>query len=304
MPKISRPNRPLADVNVLPQTDGSHEIVVCFMPDPEMIFGEGETRAFLALDASGSMIPTYGFGGPFGGDQNYVEPVARKLGSILTTVALSGKVSAVYWAVGPDGGKMEAIGEFDEMAWENASIAGPKKERWGKGTKLLPVIKYGFEQVFQGSVGTLGVILTDGIIEDEQDCLNYCLQIGKQMDGTKPEPFKLVLIGVGNKVDEEQLERFDDMFEGTGIDYDLWSSGIAASMEDEEDILGVLFGELMDENAIITSRGSVEDTSGRQIAEWTDGMPGKFRFVLPKGETEFVIKASGQELRQDVSEVI
>ena len=305
MPKISRPNRPLADVNVLRQTDGSHEIVVCFMPDPETLFGpEADARAFLAQDASLSLKKMFGFGGPFGGDPNYVEPVARKIGSILTTVAKSGKVSAIYWAVSPDGGKIEPIGEFDETEWENASITGPKKEKWGRGTKLLPAIQYSFEQVFQGSDGTLGVILTDGIIEDEQDCISYCLQIGQKLTGTKPEPFKLVLIGIGEEVDEDQLERFDDMFEDTGVDYDLWSSGMVASMQDEEDILGVLFGELMSEDTIIASTGRVEDGSGRQLAEWPDGMPGKFRFVLPKGETEFVIRVAGQEIRQDVSEAI
>src|SRR5438034_81628 len=66
MPKISRPTRPLADVNVLPRRDGSHEIVVCFMPDPDLLFGgEANARAFLALDASASLKKLYGFGGPF-----------------------------------------------------------------------------------------------------------------------------------------------------------------------------------------------------------------------------------------------
>ena len=304
MPKISRPNRPLADVNVLPQKDKSHEIVVCFKPDPDLIFGEGDTRAFLALDASLSLKKMYGFGGPFGGDPNYVQGVARKIGNILTSITRSGTAFGTYWAVSPDGSKMEEIGEFDEASWTNASIAGPKKEKWGRGTKLLPVIRYGFERIAKGAIGTLGVIITDGIIEDEQDCIQYCLKIGKSMAGKQPEPFKLVLIGIGEEVDEGQLERFDDMFEGSGIEYDLWSSGLVASMQDEDDILGVIFGELMSEDNIIAPTGRVFDSSGRQLAEWPDGMPGKFRFTLPKGETEFVIRIPNQEVSQDISEVI
>ncbi len=66
MPKITHPIRPLADVNVLPQRDGSHEIF-CFMPDPVLLFGAGNARAFLALDASVSLRKLYGFGGPLGG---------------------------------------------------------------------------------------------------------------------------------------------------------------------------------------------------------------------------------------------
>src|SRR5438067_477366 len=112
MPKITRPTRPLADVNVLSQHDGSHEIVVCFMPDPVLLFGEGNSRAFLALDASASLRKMYGFGGPFGGDPNYMQAVARKLGTTLTSITRSGKVAALYWAVSPDGSKVEPIGEF------------------------------------------------------------------------------------------------------------------------------------------------------------------------------------------------
>gem|GEM_PF-382919 len=296
MPKITRPTRPLADVNVLAQKDGSHEIVACFMPDPDLIFGEGETRAFLALDASLSMKKMFGFGGPFGGDPNYVELVARKVGAILTSITRSGKVSALYWAVSPDGSKIEDIGEFDEESWATAAVGGPKKEKWGRGTKLLPVIQHGIEQIAKGTKGTLGVIITDGIIEDEQECVNYCLAFGKKMSGHKPEPVKLVLIGIGEEVDEGQLERFDDMFEGTGIVYDLWSAGMVASMKDEADILAVLFGELVDEETVIAATGRVEDGSGNVLEEWADGLPGKFRFVLPKGGSTFIIRSASQTL--------
>lgn len=304
MPKLPRPSRPLADVNVLPQKDGSHEIVVCFMPDPDIIVGEGNSKAFIALDASNSLKKMYGFSGPFGGDPNYVELVGRKLGAMLTSVVKSGKVSAIYWAVSPDGSKTEEIGEFDEIGWATAAVPGPKKEKWGKGTKLLPAIRYGVEQVAKGADWTMGVIITDGIIEDEADCINYCLQIGKEMATGKRKPMKLILIGIGEEVDEEQLARFDDMFEGKNIDYDLWSSGTVASMKDEADIMGVLYGELMTEDTIISSTGRVEDSSGRQLIAWTDGMPGKFRFMLPKGEKQFIIRTPTKDVQQDVSEVI
>ena len=304
MAKITRPTRPLADVNVIPNPDGSHEVVVCFMPDPDMIVGEGTSSAYLALDASTSLKKMYGFGGPFGGDPNYVQGVARKLGSILTSVTKSGRISAIYWAVSPDGGKIEEIGEFDEEGISKAIIAGPKKEKWGKGTKILPAIKYGVEKLASQSDWTMGIILTDGIIEDEQDSLNYCLQVGKEILAGNLKPLKLVLIGIGEEVDEDQLERFDDMFEGSGIDYDLWSHGMVASMQDEADILAVLYGELITEDTMVAPRGHVEDSTGRQLITWTDGVPGKFRFNLPKGESKFILRTSVQDIEQDVSEAI
>jgi len=306
MAKIARPVRPLADVNVLPQKDGSNEIVVCFLPDPDILVGEGESRAFLALDASVSLRKMYGgIAGPFGGGEpNYVQAVARKLGNILSSVSKSGKVSGIYWAVTHDGGKTMPIGEFDADGWNNANIPGPGQGNWGRGTKMLPAIKQCIEQVAKGADWTIGVVITDGIIEDEQDCINYCLKVGKEMASGKMKPAKLVLIGIGEEVDEDQLERFDDMFEGTGIDYDLWSHGMVASMQDEADILNVLYGELMDEDTIVAPNGRVETASGQQIATWPDGLPGKFRFVLPKGENEFTIRVPNQSVTQDISEAL
>ncbi len=304
MPKISRPNRPLADVNVMPLASGSSEIVACFMPDPDLVVGEGKSKAFVALDGSRSLKKMYGFGGLFGGEPNYVEMVARKLAQILGMVTTSGSVQALYWAVGPDGQKIESIGEFDRNEWGSTVVGGPKRETWGGGTKLLEVVKYAAETVSTDADWTMGVIVTDGILDDEQACIQYCLQIGREMESGQRKPIKLVLIGIGEEVDEGQLERFDDMFEGTGIDVDIWSHGMVSSMRDEDDILAVLYGELMTEDTIVAPTGYVETTSGSLVASFNDGVPGKFRFVLPKGEKEFVIHVGSNVIRQDVSEAL
>ncbi len=304
MAKIARPVRPLADVNVIPKGDGSAEVVVCFMPDPDILVGEGHSKAFLALDASVSLRSMYGFGGPFGGAQNYMQAVARKLGETLTAVTRTGKVLCLYWAVSPEGNKVEEVGEFDEAGWAGATIAGPTREKWGRGTKLLPALQHGVDKVAAGSDWTLGVVLTDGIIEDEKDCSDYCINLGREIAAGKRKTIKLVLIGLGEEVDEAQLQRFDDMFEGTGIDYDLWSHGLVASIQDETDILAVLYGELMNEQTVIAPTGRVEDGAGNVLASWTDGMPGKFRFVLPKGQTQFSVKAQSHTITQSVAEAL
>ena len=71
MAKIARPNKPLADVNVpTPNSNASNEVVVCFMPDPDILWGEAESRAVLALDASRSIKKMFGIAGPFGGDRH------------------------------------------------------------------------------------------------------------------------------------------------------------------------------------------------------------------------------------------
>lgn len=317
MPKVAHPTKPLATVNVYKrQKDGSVEIEVCFLPDPNILVGEGNSKAFLALDASASMMEMYGMGGSvFMPKPNYAEAVAKKLGALLSGVSKTGKVGACYWAVNFQGDKTEWIGEFNEAEWASAAIKGPKKEKWGKGTLLLPALKLAVEQVHKGSDWTMAVFITDGIIGDEQDCMNYCLQLGKQLNDGKMKPIKMILIGAGTEVDEAQLERFDDMFEGTDLEgkVDLWATSPVNSLQDESDILGVLYGELMDEETVVAQGGSVESGSGNNLTchngegkpiSTTDVLPGKFRFFLPKGETLFRIHAAGQVVEQDCADAI
>lgn len=311
MPKVPSPNKPLATVNVFPQSNGSTDVEVCFMPNPEMLAGEGNSRAILALDASRSIMNAYGSTGPFGGNNpNYVQAVARKIGEILAEITKDGKVTMMYWAKG-QGELTEDIGEFDVAGCQDAEIPGPKKQ-WGSGTKMLPVIQRVVENEYANNDWVMSVIITDGIIEDEQDCMDYCMKVGEDLvkeiaDGKRSkDSLKLVLIGVGEEVDVGQLERFDDMFEGSPLEseMDLWSSGVAVDMQDEDDILGVVFGELMSEDLIVADSGRVVDSAGTEVASFSDGLPGKFRFSLGKGVTEFRVMTPKGDVSQDISEAI
>ena len=60
----------------------------------------------------------------------------------------------------------------------------------------------------------------------------------------------------------------------------------------------------MDEEVVVASSGSVEDGSGRVLATWTDGLPGKFRVVLPKGQSAILIRTPTASVEQDLSEAI
>jgi hypothetical protein len=305
MPKIARPTKPLADVNLLPQKDGSIEVVACIMPDPDKIVGEGQSRAVIAMDGSKSIKDMFGFAGPFGGDPNYAELVSRKLGAILCDVTKDGKTSLLYWATGPKGAEIQEVGNFDATGWAKTDISGPAK--WGTGTQLLPPLRHIVETIGNNSNWTMGVIITDGIIEDEEDCMKYCMKIGREIASDKRKgSIKLVLIGVGKEVDEEQLERFDDMFEGTDLEekVDLWSHGMVKHMRDESDIIAVLFGELMTEELIVASSGSVLDDKDNEVISFPDGMPGKFRFILSKGCKSFTVHTPKGDITQDISSFV
>jgi hypothetical protein len=322
MPQVPAPNRPLAKVNVLPNTDGPMTVEVCFMPQPEQLVGEAQSKAVLALDASRSIKSAYGDSGPFGGGSpNYMQAVGRKIGQILCEVTKDGQVEMMYWAM-KMGDAFEVIGSFDLDQCEQAPITGPKRRAdWGRGTKLLPVIQHIVEEVHAASEWTMGVIITDGIIEDEQECGQYCMKVGQELlrnskspgknalskgGGKGPDSLKFVLIGVGDEVDEGQLQRFDDMFEGTPLEglVDLWSSGMAADMRNEDDILGVVFGELVSEETIVADTAKVLDEQGRVVANFTDGLPGKFRFQMKPGSQAFTIQTPKGQVEQDISEAL
>jgi len=80
----------------------------------------------------------------------------------------------------------------------------------------------------------------------------------------------------------------------------LWSTGIAYSMQDETDILNVLYGELMNETTQVAPMGKVCDSRGEVLKSWPDGLPGKLRFTLPEGESKFVIITDEHKIVQDI----
>ena len=92
------------------------------------------------------------------------------------------------------------------------------------------------------------------------------------------------------------------MFEDTPLKgrVDLFASGVAADMRDEDDIVGVLFGELMTEEVMLAATGRVL-SGGREVKSYPDGLPGKIRFQLPDGATEFTVETPNGSVTQDVS---
>jgi len=305
MAKIKSLTKPLADVNVLSQGDGQNKIVVCVQPDPSLLIGESESRAVIGLDASLSIKEWFGTPGPFGSGTNHMEPVARKLGEMLCDVTRDGKCKLFYWALGM-GEDIEPIGSFDAEGMAGADISGPKEHTWGKGTKILPAVKNIVEGVGEGVSWVIGVIVTDGVIEDEAECMEYCMSLGQWLKDNTHVTIKLVLIGLGKDVDGDQLERFDDMFEASELEgvIDLWSHGLVADIKDEDNIIGILFGELMSENTIVAPSGKVLDPNGNVVAHFSDGLPGKFQFMLPEDCSSFTLQVGESEVVQDLSSAI
>jgi hypothetical protein len=114
------------------------------------------------------------------------------------------------------------------------------------------------------------------------------------------------LIGVGNEIDEKQLEELDNMFEGSfvkdaaGREIDLWDYQVA----DDIQILEQIFKEFVSAETIVTHYGRILNQAGAVCEEYNFGVPALMRFRLPAGSTAFTLEFSGGNVTQDITEAL
>lgn len=306
MAQLTKCVEPFGEVNAFKQKDGSIDIVATILMVPDI---EGASTG-LALDASASMKKMYGVSGMVSplfaqaaGVPNVVEPVARTMAAYLANFAAQGQVNMIYWACGPDGSKVEEIGTFPQDHVRSLAITGPKKEAWGKGTRLLPPLRYFAETAFSNAPWAIAVFVTDGILDDLEEVKQYTVQLAKQIAERKRNFIKLVLIGVGEAVDEGQMEQLDDlpdeieMKDAEGNDIDLWDHKLASEMQKIEEI----FAEVVSEDVIVAGSGRILDSSGREVRAFNDGLPALLKFKLPKGSDAFTLEFPGGKITQSIA---
>ena len=305
MAQLPSPVEPFGEVNVYPQPDGSLKIVATIQMEPDI---EG-ARAGLALDGSASMQKMYGANAPVSplfraaaGGVNFVEPVARRMAEYLARFASDGQVHLAYWACSPDGSKVEPIGAVTEAAAATLRVGGPKQ--WGRQTKLLPPVRHFVEGVFAGAGWAIAVFVTDGVIEDLEAVKDYCRDFAHRVALGEQAFVKLVLLGVGEEVDEGQMEELDDMFEGSelrdprGNPIDLWDHKLASEMRSLHEI----FAEVVSDNVVVAESGRVLDGAGRVAHDYPEGLPARLRFTLPAGTTAFTLDFPGGRVTQDLTD--
>jgi hypothetical protein len=305
MAQLTQPVEPFGEVNVYRRPDQSIEVVATILMEPDI---EG-ARTGLALDGSASMKKMYGANAPVSalfrkavGAENVVEPVARMMAGYLARFAGDGKTTLVYWACNPDGSGVEPIGSITEAQAETLSVRGPKN--WGRGTKLLPPVRLYVDKVFREARWAVAVFVTDGVIEDIEEVKEYCRDFARKIAMGERRFVKLVLLGVGEEVDEGQMEQLDDMFEGTdlldpeGNPVDLWDHKLASEMRS----LNEIFAEVVSEQVAVAEWGKILDASGRVVRSYSDGLPARLRFQLPASARSFTLKFPDGQVTQDLGE--
>ncbi len=280
--------KPFSDVH---NRDGN--VIATLLHDPTV---EGLDVA-LYMDGSASMEDEYGPRGvlaKLGPVRNLVEPQMRWMLEYLATKDLDGVLRVAYWATG-SGADIELVGDLTGAEAQNYKFPGPRF--YGKGTVMLPVLRdyiahirsqTAVKRVQRG----LAVIITDSQLHDAEDIKAYSAQVAKEIAGGRLPRLNFVLVGVGDQVDEEQMEDIcHEEYPGVGH---LWCHRVADRMEEMAELVAVL----VDETMTVAAGGTIYDDRGRVLKIYESRLPAVLEFTVPEGCQSFTLEVAGQRYTQ------
>lgn len=240
----------------------------------------------VAIDASRSMAGVF--------DKGLIEPLARRVTAYLAAnLDADGGTTVIYWACGADGRQLEVIGDLTAEDCNRAEFRGPSKNDFGNGTYLTPAVRY-FVDRFKDAKNGIYIFITDGELNDLPDVKSYTIQLCKDITAKRRNALKCVLIGIGENINEDQMEQLDDLESGT--DVDVWDHKIARDMR----ALVEIFAEVVSENQIVAPTARIFDSSGNLVKNFSDGLPAKVSFSMPSSSNWFELEVAGDRIRQPV----
>jgi hypothetical protein len=225
--------------------------------------------------------------------KNVIEPLARDFIAYLAgNLDADGGTTVIYWACG-DGSACEVLGDFTADQCGTLSLSGPAQAHFGTGTYLFPAVRY-FVERFRDAERGMYLFLTDGRLDDLEAVKEYTKRLAREIAGGSRHMVKCVLIGVGNGIDEAQMEELDDL--DTGTDVDIWDHKIAREMRG----LVEIFAEVVDESQIVAPSAFIYDATGRVVKTFADGLPARASFTMPASSPWFELEVGGERIRQQV----
>jgi hypothetical protein len=224
--------------------------------------------------------------------KNIVQEQARDMTAYLSKFDADGGTTVIYWATG-DGKQIEVINDFTGEQCKTAIFEGPKA--FGRETHLLPAIQY-FVSRFEDAKWGLYIFITDGQIHDLDGVKRYCTQLARDISTGRRNGLKCVLIGVGDEINEAQMEELDDL--DTGTDIDLWDHKIAKEMHQ----LAEIFAEVVSETVILApGQGIIRDVNGSVLKDYRDtGLPALIVFETPPNCNEFTLEIGDMKVTQQL----
>lgn len=285
-------NRPFSDVHRKGQ-----RVVATLLHDPTV---EGLDVA-LYMDGSASMEDEYGPRGilaKLGPVKNQVEPQMQWMLEYLASKDRDGILRVAYWATG-SGAEIEQVGDLDGAKAKQYKFPGPRS--YGKATILLPVLRdyvahIRREVTERGARRGLAVIITDSQLSDPDDVVAYTQQVAKEIVAGRLPRVNFVLVGVGEQVDEEQMERIcHDEYPGVGH---LWCHRVADRMEEMAELVAVL----VDETMTVAAGGTIYDDKGTTLKVYEGRLPAVLDFEVPATCKQFTLEVGGQRFDQPLPE--
>ncbi len=283
--------KPFSDVHIK-----GRSVVATLLHDPTV---EGLDVA-LYMDGSASMESTYGPRGilaKLAPVKNQVEPQMHWMLEYLASKDRNGKLHVAYWATG-SGADIEVVGELEGAQAKTYRFPGPRS--YGKATVLLPVLRdyvaYMRKEVENGARRGLAVIVTDSQISDPADVEAYSQQVAKEIAKGRLPRLAFVLVGVGEQVDEEQMEKICHA-EYPGVGH-LWCHRIADRLEEMPELVAVL----VDETMTVAAGGTIEDDRGNVVKTYEARLPAVLEFEVAEGVKAFTLEVAGQRFTQPLPE--
>ncbi|NOK13785.1 vWA domain-containing protein [Corallococcus exercitus] len=258
------------------------------------------------MDASGSMKEEYAYktqqrtflewlrGAPMKEASNDVEPQVRWMLEYLATKDRNGLLRVAYWASGTNGRQVEVVGELKGTDVKQYKFPGAKQ--LGGFTYLEPAlrdyVKYLEEQVKVGAKRGCAIIVTDGRLHDAEAVEKFSEEVAKKIAAGRLPRINFVLVGVGDDIDEEQLEHIAHAeFPGVGH---LWCHRIAKEITQVAELVAVL----VDENMTVAAGGTIYDDKGKVLKTYEGRLPAVLEFDVPEEAKSFTLEVNGQRYTQ------
>ncbi|MGK7897571.1 MAG: hypothetical protein AB4372_29125 [Xenococcus sp. (in: cyanobacteria)] len=291
---ITQASELFGKINVYPAQEGKKRVEIYIRLNQKV----EKMQVGIAIDGSISMKELYGADIPL--DQrvaadNQIEPVVRRLCSFICDYSGDGTVQLIYWAVGDRGKQIEIVETLNRDSSKTLKVTGPQKEKWGTGTLLLPPLEY-FLAEFIAAPWTVLLFITDGIMADLDAVKAKATEVAQEMVTGKRGKCKFVIVGLGEEVDEEQLEVLDDMFDGTELGaqgVDLWDCKLAHDIKELQEVW-----DEVDFGITLPGYARILDPQGQELKVYADTIPQRMEFYAP-AEAEFVtVEIAGETIKQ------
>ena len=229
---------------------------------------------------------------------NQVEPQVQWMLEYLATKDRNGLLRVAYWACGKSGAEIEVVGDLEGKDVSQYRFPGPQKP--GEATYLEPAIqdyvRYMRGQVAQGAKQGCAVFVTDGELHDAEAVKKLSAQIARQITQGRLPRMNFVLVGVGNAVDEEQMEEIcHEEYAGLGH---LWCHRIAEEIGQVAELVAVL----VDETMTVAAGGTIYDDRGNVLRIYETRLPAVLEFDVPEGARSFTLEVNGQRFTQPLPE--